>query len=205
MVIYILFISYLLEDLIAAGAFDFPLSIAALEKGLIDYKDDRILFPDKIVQIFNDDTQERINCLPATLLNEGICGVKWVSVFPENPRKYGTQNLSAIIVLSNITNGYPICVMEGTLCSNIRVAAMGAVAARSLSRKDSESIGFIGAGEQAKMHLLGMKSVRPGLKICRISSNTPPKRKSSFNNCQDMFGYGIHSLQRQYGRRHKGF
>ena len=165
------------EDLTVAGAFDFPLSIAALEKGLIDYKDDRILFPDKIVQIFNDDTQERINCLPATLLNEGICGVKWVSVFPENPRKYGTQNLSAIIVLSNITNGYPICVMEGTLCSNIRVAAMGAVAARSLSRKDSESIGFIGAGEQAKMHLLGMKSVRPGLKICRISSKYPAEEE----------------------------
>ncbi len=158
------------EDLIAAGAFDFPMCIEALEKGLLNFQNDRILFPDKIVQIFNEETQERINCLPATLLDEKICGVKWVSVFPMNPRKFGTQNLSAITVLSNIENGYPICVMEGTLCSNIRVACMGASAAKHLAREDSEVIGFIGAGEQAKMHLLGMKSVCPSLKVCKIAS-----------------------------------
>lgn len=158
------------EDLIDAGAFDLKLAIEALETGLFKFQEDRILFPDKIVQIFNDETQERINCLPATLLDKKICGVKWVSVFPPNPRKYGTQNLSAIIVLSEIEKGYPVCVMDGTLCSNIRVAAMGATAAKKLSREDSEVIGFIGAGEQAKMHLLGMKSVRPGLKVCKVAA-----------------------------------
>ncbi len=62
--------------------------------------------------------------------------------------------------------------MEGTLASNMRVAAMGAIAAKHLARKDSQSIGFIGAGEQAKMHLLGMKVVRPSLKECRVSAKT---------------------------------
>ena len=60
--------------------------------------------------------------------------------------------------------------MDGTLCSNMRVAAMGATAADVLARKDAESIGFIGAGEQAKMHLLGMKAVRPGLKVCKVAA-----------------------------------
>ena len=77
------------EDLVKAGAFDVPMAIQALKKGLFKYQEERILFPDKIVQIFNDETQERINCLPATLLDEKICGVKWVSVFPPNPAKYG--------------------------------------------------------------------------------------------------------------------
>lgn len=158
------------EDLIQAGAFDIPMAIDALEKSLLAFRDGRILFPSKIVQIFNEQTQERINCLPATLLDEKICGVKWVSVFPQNPRKFGTQNLSALTVLSSIENGYPVCVMDGTLCSNIRVAAMGATAAKRMAREDSQVIGFIGAGEQAKMHLLGMKSVRPGLKVCRLAS-----------------------------------
>ena len=89
---------------------------------------------------------------------------------PPNPRRFGVQNLSAIIVLSEIEKGFPVCVMDGTLCSNIRVAAMGASAAEVLARKDSESIGFIGAGEQAKMHLLGMKAVRPGLKVCKVAA-----------------------------------
>lgn len=166
-------ISYLTlsqEDLIDAGAFDLKMAIQALKEGLFKYQDGGILFPDKIVQIFNDETQERINCLPATLLDEKICGVKWVSVFPPNPKRYGVQNLSAIIVLSEIEKGFPVCVMDGTLCSNMRVAAMGATAAEVLSREDSQTIGFIGAGEQAKMHLLGMKAVRPSLKCCKVAA-----------------------------------
>ena len=85
------------EELIDAGAFDLQMSIAALEKGLLDFEKGKILFPDKIVQIFDQETQDRINCLPATLLEEGVCGVKWVSVFPQNPRKFGTQNLSVAV------------------------------------------------------------------------------------------------------------
>lgn len=170
------------EDLIKAGAFDIPMSIEALKRGLFRFQEERILFPDKIVQIFNDETQERINCLPATLLDEKICGVKWVSVFPPNPAKYGLQNLSAIIVLSEIEKGFPVCVMDGTLCSNIRVAAMGATAAEALSREDSETIGFIGAGEQAKMHLLGMKSVRPSLKVCKVAAKTPEEEAGFIND-----------------------
>jgi ornithine cyclodeaminase/alanine dehydrogenase-like protein (mu-crystallin family) len=60
--------------------------------------------------------------------------------------------------------------MEGTLASNLRMASMGGVAARHLSRDTSEVIGFIGAGEQARMHLLSMKMVRPGLKKCRVAA-----------------------------------
>ena len=157
-------------DLVNAGAFDMIMAREALKKGLFRFREGGILFPDKIVQIFNQDTQERINCLPATLLDEKICGVKWVSVFPPNPKRYGTQNLSAIIVLSELEKGYPACVMDGTLCSNMRVAAMGATAAEVLARENSEVIGFIGAGEQSKMHLLGMKSVRPGLKVCKVAA-----------------------------------
>jgi ornithine cyclodeaminase/alanine dehydrogenase-like protein (mu-crystallin family) len=33
-------------------------------------------------------------------------------------------------------------------------------------------IGFIGSGEQAKMHLLAMKTVRPTLRECRVSAKT---------------------------------
>ena len=99
-----------------------------------------------------------------------ICGVKWVSVFPPNPVRHGIQNLSAVIILSEIEHGFPIAFMEGTLCSNIRVGTMGAMAAKYLARQDSKAIGFIGAGEQAKMHLIAMKTAVPSLEICRIAA-----------------------------------
>jgi N-[(2S)-2-amino-2-carboxyethyl]-L-glutamate dehydrogenase len=144
----------------------------AAEYAMTAFQGGDVLFPEKIVQIFNQDTQERINCLPATFLKEKVCGVKWVSVFPPNPVKYGLQNLSAVIILSEIETGFPVAFMEGTLCSNMRVGAMGGIAAKHLSREDSEVIGFIGSGEQAKMHLIAMKTVRPSLKECRIGAKT---------------------------------
>ncbi len=152
------------EDLLEAGCLDIRLAMDAAESAMKAFAAGDVLFPEKIVQIFNDDTQERINCLPATFLKEKVCGMKWVSVFPPNPVKYGLQNLSAVLILSEIEHGFPIAVMEGTLCSNMRVGAMGALAARHLAREDASSIGFIGAGEQAKMHLIAMKAARPGLK-----------------------------------------
>jgi ornithine cyclodeaminase/alanine dehydrogenase-like protein (mu-crystallin family) len=158
------------EDLLGAGCLDLKMAMEAAENAMLAHQKGDVLFPEKIVQIFNDETQERINCLPATFLKEKICGVKWVSVFPPNPVKYGIQNLSAVIILSEIEHGFPIAFMEGTLCSNIRVGAMGGLAAKHLARKDSKLIGFIGAGEQAKMHLIAMKTAVPRLTECRVAA-----------------------------------
>ena len=161
------------EDLLGAGCLDIHLAMDAAEKAMLAFDQGEVLFPEKIVQIFNDDTQERINCLPATFKTRKICGVKWVSVFPPNPVKHGLQNLSAVIILSEIEHGFPIAFMEGTLCSNIRVGTMGAIAAKHLAREDSTGIGFVGAGEQAKMHLIAMKSAVPSLEVCKIGAKDP--------------------------------
>ena len=161
------------EHLLESGCLDFALAIEAAEKGMLAHLNGEVMFPDKIIQIFSQETQERINCLPATLLAEKVCGMKWVSVFPPNVERYGLQNLSAVFILSEIDKGFPIAVMEGTLASNLRVGAMGAIAAKHLAPEAPEVIGFIGSGEQAKMHLLAMKTVRPTLRQCRVSSKTP--------------------------------
>ena len=175
------------EDMLAAGCVDIRLAIETAERTLLEFEEGHILFPEKIVQIFSQTSQERINCLPATLLDEKVCGVKWVSVFPNNPVKYDQQNLSAIFLLSEIKHGFPIAVMEGTLASNMRVAAMGAIAAKHLARRDSEVIGFIGAGEQAKMHLLSMKVVRPSLRECRVAAKTPAEEQRFIDELSPLF------------------
>ena len=175
------------EDLLKAGCFDIAMAMEVAEKTMLAFENHRILFPEKIVQIFDQSSQDRINCLPATLLDDKICGVKWVSVFPGNPSLHETQNLSAIFVLSEIEKGFPIAVMEGTLASNMRVAAMGGVAAKHLSRQDSEVIGFIGAGEQAKMHLISMKVVRPGLKECRVAAKTIAEEQRFIKELSPLF------------------
>lgn len=49
------------EDLILSGCLD-------LEMPMIAYGEGGVLFPEKIVQIFSEENQERINCLPATFV-----------------------------------------------------------------------------------------------------------------------------------------
>lgn len=155
-----------------AGCLDLGMAIKAAEKSLVAHHKGTILFPDKVVQTFDDDTLQRINCQPTTFLEEKIAGLKWVSVFPANPVLHGLPTLSAVIILSELEHGFPIAFMDGTLCSNMRVGAMGALAAKYLARPDSKSIGLIGCGEQAKMHLIAMKTGLPSLIECRIGART---------------------------------
>lgn len=175
------------EALIEAGCLDMAAAVDVAENALLAYEEGRVLFPDKTVQIFDEALQSRINCLPATLLNEKVCGMKWVSVFPGNPHLFGLQNLSAVLLLSSIETGFPIAFMEGTLCSNLRTAAVSAAAAKRLARPDAAEIGFIGAGEQAKMHLVGMKTVLPGLKVCRVASRTEARELEFIGQMSPLF------------------
>lgn len=175
------------EELIKAGCFNVPASIEICEKALIDYVKGDIIFPDKISVVFDKETQNRINCLPAAVLSEKVYGMKWVSVFPENPTKRQIQNLSAVILLSELESGFPVAFMEGTLCSNLRTAAVGAIAAKYLASKKSEVIGFIGAGEQAKAHFLAMKEVLPQIKVCKVASRTSVSEEKFINQMKKFY------------------
>lgn len=161
-----------LDDLISAGCFDVGNALKIVEESFKKYARGQIILPNKLSTIFDESTQNRINCLPAGIIDEQIYGIKWVSIFPNNPHQKNISNLTAVILLSDTETGFPVAFMEGSLVSNLRTACVGAIAAKYLARKNSEIIGFIGAGEQAKSHLLTMKKVLPSLKICKVSSRT---------------------------------
>ncbi len=146
-------------------------AVQLVEKAFEISREGNVMLPDKISQIFDDQTQNRINCMPATIYDEGVCGVKWVSVFPTN-HKVGVRNVSGLVILSDLANGFPLAVMDGTALTDIRTAAVGAVGAKYLSRENARTIGFIGAGKQARSHLDSIKAVRPGLKTCYVSSRS---------------------------------
>lgn len=160
------------QNLIDAKCFDMDFALSVVEEAFIKYANHDVIFPDKVSVVFDQATQDRINCLPAAIKSEKVYGMKWVSVFPQNPHQKGKANLTAVYVLSELESGYPIAFMEGSLCSNIRTAAVGGVAAKYLAKKDSKVIGFIGAGEQAKSHLLAMKAACPSIEECYVSSRT---------------------------------
>lgn len=161
-----------LEDIYKTKRFNLKQIIQIIEDSLLAYSNNEIILPDKISQIFNEELQTRINCMPSTLLKEGVCGVKWVSVFPNNPKLYNKQNVSGVILLSEIKTGFPFAIVDGTLITALRTACLGAIGAKYLARKDSSVYGTIGAGEQAKTHFLVMKTLFPNIKTCYVSSRS---------------------------------
>lgn len=165
------------QDLIDAGCFDMKSAINVVEDAFIKYANKDVVFPDKVSVIFDKQSQNRINCLPAGILSDKVYGTKWVSVFPNNPHERNKPNLTAVYVLSELESGYPIAFMENSMCSNMRTASVAALGAKYLARKDSKKIGFIGAGEQAKSHLLAIKTIFPDIDTCYISSRTAESEK----------------------------
>lgn len=140
-----------------------------IEDSFRKFLNGEVIMPDKISQIFDEQSQNRINCMPATLIKDKICGMKWVSVFPSNAPK-GVQNVTGVMLLSELETGFPIAFIDGTLSTKMRTAGVGCVAAKYLAPSKVETVGIIGAGEEARMHFALLKHLFPTIKECRVSS-----------------------------------
>ena len=180
----------------------YQLAVDIVKNAFVKFINGDVKLPDKISQIFNEKLQNRINCMPATLVSDKLCGVKWVSVFPNNPSK-GLRNVEGTIILSELENGHNVSIMDGTYITSIRTAAVGALAASYLSKVDSEVIGFIGAGSEAKKHFEMIKTIRPTIKKCYVSSRrdsstqrfvdelSPKYGDVEFVNCEDDYKMAV--------------
>lgn len=175
------------ENILRAGCLDVKMAIDVVEKTFGLYSKGHILYPDKVSQIFDEETQDRTNCMPATILTEKVSGMKWVSVFPSNAGK-GIQNVSASILLSSTETGFPIAFMEGTVCSNLRTAAISAVAAKFLAKSKPKVVSFVGAGQQARYHLMAMKEQFPSINKCFVSSRTAKSEEAFIGDMKKVCG-----------------
>ena len=79
---------------------------------------------------------------------------------PRNPER-GLPQINSIITLLDSETGIPVAVMDGNWITGIRTAALSAVAAAKLARKDASSLAFIGAGVQASTHLKAFADLFP--------------------------------------------
>jgi len=104
---------------------------------------------------FPDREAGFINSMPAFLKNKDIAGIKWVSGFQEAPRR-GLPFIIGTIILNDAHTGAPICIMDGTLLTEMRTATVSTVGAKYLARGDSETLGIVGCGAMGKSHLLSM-------------------------------------------------
>lgn len=99
-----------------------------------------------------------IHAMPAYMPRMRVAGVKWVSGFPENPKR-GLPYISGLLILNDVETGFPICVMDCTWITAKRTGAATAVAAKYLAREDSKTFGILGCGVQGESNLEALMAV----------------------------------------------
>jgi len=88
----------------------------------------------------------------------GYLGAKLVTIYPGN-RDIHTHH--AVILLFDPETGEPLAMMDGRLITEMRTAAVSAVATRRLARPDSRVLAILGSGAQAQSHLEALRLVHP--------------------------------------------
>ncbi len=99
---------------------------------------------------FAERPKDRIIALPAHVrqtTGPAMTGIKWIASFPGNIEN-GIPRASAVIVLNDPANGYPLACLEGSIISAARTAASAALAASAIAgdNRTVKSIGVIGCG-----------------------------------------------------------
>ncbi len=84
-------------------------------------------------------------------------GAKLVTFYPRN-KSIHTHH--AVIMLFRPKTGEPLAVMDGRLITEMRTAAVSAVATKWLAREDAHVLAILGSGVQARSHLEALRLVR---------------------------------------------
>jgi len=133
--------------------------IEAVERGFREYKTGRCIVPVRM-PVPIEKAEGIFLFMPAYLEKEGFFGTKIVSVFPRNIEKK-LSTIQAAYLLNDPTTGELLALMDGILLTAMRTGATSALATKYLSRKNSETLGIIGAGAQAPFQAEAISKVRP--------------------------------------------
>lgn len=85
--------------------------------------------------------------------------------FPDNPRLRDLPTVQGALLLYDAGDGRLLAVMDSAEITRLRTAAASAVAARHMSRKNSEVLTICGCGLQGRAHVDAMMAVRAIRKV----------------------------------------
>ena len=100
-----------------------------------------------------------------------LFSLKVVCIFPGNPSR-GLDAHQGTVTLFDGETGAPSAILDASAITEIRTAAVSALATRLLAREDVRTLGILGAGVQAAAHLRALRLVREFHEV-RVYSPTP--------------------------------
>jgi ornithine cyclodeaminase/alanine dehydrogenase-like protein (mu-crystallin family) len=105
-------------------------------------------------------------------------GAKLVTFYPQN-KDVPTHH--AMILLFRPETGEPLAVMDGRLITEMRTAAVSAVATKLVARPDTKTLTILGSGVQARSHLEALRLVRPFTQVKVWSPHNAERFAQEFN------------------------
>jgi ornithine cyclodeaminase/alanine dehydrogenase-like protein (mu-crystallin family) len=146
---------FLGEDKVRA-ALSYDDLIPAIRQALIDFSAGRVVQPLRTVMSVAEHNGW-FAVMPAVY--GGVMGAKMVTFYPGNVALEKHTHM-AMIQLFRADTGEPLAVMDGRLITEMRTAAVSAVAVDCLAPQDAKILGILGSGVQARSHVQALSRVR---------------------------------------------
>jgi ornithine cyclodeaminase/alanine dehydrogenase-like protein (mu-crystallin family) len=150
--------------------------IPAIRQALIDFSAGRVNQPPRMILRADNADDHRNGWFAVMPVVAGdVMGVKTVTWYPGNDA-LGLHTHMAIVELLNRATGEPLAVMDGRVITEMRTAAVSAVAFAALAPlhfdASPHTFGILGSGVQARAHIAALRHVWPELgEICIWSRN----------------------------------
>lgn len=117
---------------------------------------------------------DRIIAMPAYVGGDAACaGLKWIGSKHDNPAARGLARASAVIVLNDVDTHFPVAILEGSLISAMRTAAVTAIAAQHLARAGFTEVTALGCGVIAHTQLQTMLEQFPAVAGVHLYDTDP--------------------------------
>ena len=144
--------------------------IPAMERALADLSSGKVVQPVRTMLPVAEH-EGFLGLMPA--YTGAALGTKLVAFYPHNT---DVPTHHATILLFKPETGEPLATMDGRLITEVRTAAVSAVATEYLARPDASVLALIGSGVQARSHLEALRLVRDFREV-RVWS---PRRAAAF-------------------------
>jgi ornithine cyclodeaminase/alanine dehydrogenase-like protein (mu-crystallin family) len=130
--------------------------IAAMEAALAEFSTGRTIQPVREMLTI-EEGRRYLGVMPAVAPD--AMGAKLVSFYPRNAER-GMPTHHAMILLFRTDTGEPLAAMDGRLITEMRTAAVSAVATKRLAPTVTFVLALLGSGVQAEAHLQALQRVR---------------------------------------------
>ena len=112
-------------------------------------------------------------------VDQDLMGVKLVTFYERNVTQPTHQ---AVIQLFSAATGEPLVAMDGRLITEMRTAAVSAIATRLFAPPQARTLAILGSGVQARSHLQALRTVRTFQQI-RVWSRPPANAQRFASEC----------------------